>query len=81
MVKYMIKHEIFKNLPHNEVFEEPQSNKTVWLSQLCPAFEIPPTQILTPIECCLYCRYSDFEKRPIPCEKAKCCYPKVQTRS
>lgn len=73
----MISHEFLSGLEHSETFEEPQTGKKVYYTQLCTAFKVRRTFLAS--ESCFFCKYADFH---LYAEKALeigfCCYPKVQ---
>lgn len=74
----MIKHELISSHPHSETFNTPQSNKTVWSTQVCSLFS-ERHSIFNVAESCFFCKYADFLIQDILGKRtANCCYPKIQ---
>ena len=74
----MIKHKLISSLPHSEKFDVPQSNKTVWSTQVCSLFS-ERHSFFAVSESCFFCKYADFLIQDILGKQtAKCCYPKIQ---
>lgn len=74
----MIEHRILSVLPRGEKFDNPQSNKTIWSTQVCSFFS-ERHSFFAISESCFFCKYADFLIQDILGKgTATCCHPKVQ---